>query len=267
MHFEYLINLLTKNPKLRIKRKTVNILGGREEYSDWFHNDNPYDQILGSLYNGNESFWPTEENLQEVAMGTRVILTNRVFILSKSIHGVYPLPFNVFANPLEMISERGFPLLKRFSNLIMFMRDAGIIQKLYDDFYYNVTVLYHIRDRDGFEETQIVLTLNHMDGAFTLFLLGQLISSMAFVVELIVGTYHRRRRRARRMWRILQNSWHQVSILRSIQKIRPRNVTEVKSKWNTAQKCHRKVRFNTSNNAFKSNKWRNAFENGTKTDL
>lgn len=187
-------------------------------------------------------------------MGHRVILTNRLFVLSKSIHDVFPLPFNVFANPLEMISERGFPLLKRFSHLISFMRDSGIMQKLYSDFLYNVTVLHHIRNREGFVETQIVLTLNHMDGAFTLFLLGHLISSIAFVVELIVGTYDRRRR-AKRMWRMLRNSLHQVSIMRSIQKIRARNVTEAKSKWNTAQKFHRKVRFNTSNDAFKSNKW------------
>lgn len=204
--------------------------------------------------------------MREVAKGHRVILTNRVYILSKSIHDVYPLPFNVFANPLEMISERGFPLLRRFSFLIMYMRDAGIIQKLYDDFYFNVTILHHIRDRSSLGETHIVLTLNHMDGAFALFVLGHLISSIAFVVELIVGK-HRRHRRARRLWRVLRNSWHQMSTMRSIQKTRPKNATEAKSKWNTAHKFHRKVRFNTSNDAFKSNKWRAAFENGTKTDL
>lgn len=109
----------------------MTFLGGREEYSDWFKNDNPYDRILGTIYNTTEAFWPTVENLNAVTKGERVILTNRLFVLSKSLSRVFPLPFNVFTNQIEMISERGFPLLNRFSNIIARMRDSGIIQKLY----------------------------------------------------------------------------------------------------------------------------------------
>lgn len=236
------------------------MLGGREEYTDWFENENPYDQIIGRLYNTSEAFWPTEENLNDVAEGKRVILTNRVFILSKSIHHVFPLPFNVFANPLEMISERGFPLLKRYSNLIMFMRDAGIIDKLYKDFQYNATVLHHIRDReiDELKETQIVLTLGHMDGAFTVLLLGLFISIVTFVLEIIVDMYNRRRR-TKRLWKLLRNSWRQVSIMRLVQKNsnkiggEKRNATmQMKIKW---KKSNKKIKFNTSNEAFKPKRW------------
>lgn len=222
--------------------------GGREEYWEWFENENVYDQILYKLYNSSEAFWPTAGNLKQVAQGKRVILTNRVFILSKSINDVFPLPFNVFANPIEMISERGFPLLDRFSTLIAYMRDSGVIQKLYNDFHYRVTVLHHIRHRDSRQETTIVLTLDHMDGAFTLLLLGLFISSVTFAIELIIGTYSRRRR-ARRLWKLLRSSWRQVSIMRSMQKKQKKqknkngkkNATEIKIKWNEPKKSNKKV--------------------------
>lgn len=177
----------------------VKILGGREEYSDWFKNDNPYDQRLGQLYNTTENFWPTAENLESVANGERVILTNRVFVLSKSIQHVFPLPFNVFANQIEMISERGFPLLNRFNKIIASMRDSGIIQKLYNDFYYNATVLHYIRNREGdmFKEERIVLTLSHMDGAFILLLFGYSIGLVVFGVEIIINVYTKRQRARR----------------------------------------------------------------------
>lgn len=221
--------------------------GGREEYQEWFDNDNLYDQILFKLYNATEAFWPTAENLHHVANGNRVILTNRVFILSKSIHNVFPLPFNVFANPLEMISERGFPLLSRFSSLIAYMRDAGVIQKLYDDFQYNVTMLHSIRNRDTESKAVIVLTLGHLDGLFIIYFLGLLISLVTFAVEICIDKYNRRRR-ARRRWKLLRNSWRQVSMMRFIQNKHKKsnntkNATEIKIKWNKLKKSNKKVKF------------------------
>lgn len=218
----------------------------------WFENENPDDQTLGRLYNSTESFWPSAENLEQVAKGKRVILTNRAFILSKSIHNVFPLPFDVFVNPIEMVSERGFPLLRRFNFMIMHMRDTGIIEKLYSDFYYNVTVLHYIRYRDGIEVDSVqVLTLGHMDGAFTVLILGLSISSLAFGVEIFVGTYSRRKR-AKRLWKLLRNSWRKVSIMRSMQSNGKRNATKIHSKWNKPKKFTTRNKFNTSYDAFKS---------------
>lgn len=188
------------------------------------------------------------ENLAAVAHGERVILTNRAFVLSKSIHDVFPLPFNVFANQIEMISERGFPLLNRFNNLIAFMRDSGIIQKLYNDFHYNVTVLHYIRNRDDdmFKEEQIVLTLNHMDGAFTLLLFGCLIGLVTFGVEIIMDTYSKRRR-ARRNWKRLRIAWHHLEIMPTAQKngrksrIKKKNVKWAVPKKNTKKETKLKL--------------------------
>lgn len=202
------------------------------------------------MYNSTEKFWPTVENLDAVANGERVILTNRVFVLSKSKNQVYPLPFNVFTNQLEIFSERGFPLLNRFSQLIAWMRDSGIIEKLYNDFYYNATMLHYIRNRDSdmFNEGIIVLTLNHMDGAFTLLIFGYFIGLVAFGVEIIMGIYTKRRRAdfARRNWKLLRYAWRQVAIMRSMQKNGKKNATKKNGvKWDISKNVNKKNRNNT----------------------
>lgn len=181
--------------------------------------------------------------MDAVADGERVILTNRVFVLSKSIDHVFPLPFNVFTNQIEMISERGFPLLNRFNDLIAFMRDSGIIQKLYNDFYYNATVLHYIRHRDGdiFKEEQIVLTLSHMDGAFTLLIFGHLIGLVTFGVEIIMNVYTKRRK-ARCNWKLLQKTWYQMAkrpAMRKNNKKKRKKGVELNGVW---QKMIKRVR-------------------------
>lgn len=224
-------------------------IGGREEYLDWFNNDSPYDKKIHKLYKIGEEFLPSVPNFVDVSHGKRVILSNRIFVLSKAIENVFPVPFKVFTSPLEMISERGFPLLKRFSQLIMYMKDGGIMQKLIDDIYFNMTILHHIRNRDlDEEESQIILTVSHLDGAFTLLIVGEFISLMVFIGEIIINTYQRRRR-ARRLWNLVRNSWRQVSIMRTVK--RNKNTTKLNSKWNNVprKKRGRKVKFNISNDA------------------
>lgn len=124
---------------------------------------------------------------------------------------IFPLPGDILVNPLEMITERGFPLLKPFSRLISHMIDAGIIDKLYKDFLYNVTILENIRDRSRIPDTlQIVLTLNHLNGAFSAWLVGLAVSFLAFAVELIIA-WHTRTRRAQKLWRILKSRYRRVN--------------------------------------------------------
>lgn len=186
------------------------IAGGREEYYDWFENENPEDRILFELYNYSETFWPSVENLKDVRDGKRVILLNRIYVQSKTMTDIFAMPGDVQVNPLEMITERGFPLLKPFNRLISHMIDTGIIDKLYKDFLYNVTVLENIRDRTEIPDTlQIVLTLGHLDGAFSAWLLGLFVSFMVFAVELAVA-WCGRNRHAAKLWRILKFRFHRV---------------------------------------------------------
>lgn len=198
-------------------------LGGREEYADWFENDNPNDIHIGKLYNDSEAFWPLEENFESVARGERIILTNRNFVLSKSLHGIFAFPTDAFASPLQMFSERGFPLLWRVNEIVMYMIDAGIISKLHDDFIYDVTVLDHIRKHEiqSDEDSQIVLTLDHMDGAFTVLLLGAALSFVIFMGELCINWFIKRRQ-PKRLWKLLRKNWRKVSIKNQMNKNKSR---------------------------------------------
>lgn len=204
-------------------------LGGREEYADWFQNDSPYDIIIGKLYNDSEAFWPFEENFASVARGERIILTNRNLVLSKSVHDIFAFPADALASPLQMFTERGFPLLKRYSNLLSYMVDAGIISKLHKDFIYDVTVLDHIRKHEiqSDEDSQIVLTLSHMDGAFTILLLGAALSFVIFIGELCINWYLMRQN-PKRLWKILGKSWRKVSIMNQMNKNKLRATPKLK---------------------------------------
>lgn len=179
-------------------------IGGREDYHDWFDNEDPGDELFYRLYNSSKDFWPTVANLKAIRNGQRVVLLSRLYVLSTSINEVFPLPRNVFSNPVEMITERGFPLLKRVSRLIMYMIDGGIMAKLYKDFMFNATVLEHIRNRNNISETkQIVLTLMHMEGAFTVLLLGLTLSALALITELLTNWYTNKKL-SHKYWKMLR---------------------------------------------------------------
>lgn len=166
------------------------------------------------MYNTTSTFWATVENLDSVAKGERVILAKRLFVLGKSINNVFALPKDALVSPLEMISERGFPLLKQYSVIIQRMIDGGLITKIYNDFIYNVTVLHHIREHEtSGEKGPTALAVDHLDGAFTILLLGLAVSAVVFFIELFIDWYVRHGK-ARRLWKLFRNSWRQVSIMR-----------------------------------------------------
>lgn len=122
------------------------------------------------------------------------------------------------------------------------MRDSGIIEKLYSDFYYNATVLHYIRNHDAglLTDQQIVLQLKHMSGAFTVLILGCMISLVAFSVEIIMSIYSKRQR-ARRNWNLLRMAVHQVAIIRSMQKTDKNNTV----KWNISKQRQQKKKRNS----------------------
>lgn len=118
------------------------------------------------------------------------ILSNRIYVLSHDLEDdIFGIPGNVFSNPLEMIAERGFPLIRKFNTLINRSIDAGLVNKIYSDFLYNKTILGHIRNREGIKDiSQIVLTLQHLQGAFAVLIAGLIISFVVFLIEIISNT-------------------------------------------------------------------------------
>lgn len=80
----------------------------------------------------------------------------------------------------------GFPLLITLSRVIMYMKDSGIMKKLNDEFIFNVTILEKIRENAMNDiPLQIVLTYSHVEGAFSLAIVGLSISCIIFIGEIM----------------------------------------------------------------------------------
>lgn len=114
----------------------------------------------------------------------------------------------MFANHLEMIVERGFPLLRRINQILASLRDMGLMSKLFVDFHYNMTIMASIREMKSQlnqhenvpemsiididddiktdDNPEIVLTTDHLGGAFTILYMGLIVSLSVFVLELIL---------------------------------------------------------------------------------
>lgn len=145
------------------------------------------------------------------------ILISRLYVNSnKYRNDVFGLSQSMFANKLEMIVERGFPLLRRINEILATLRDAGLMSKLFIDFNYNMTILTSIREmkahgimHDGGdteklvmadedhkneeENPEIVLTVEHLEGAFTILIMGLFVSSIIFAIEIIFHSKFLRR--------------------------------------------------------------------------
>ncbi len=132
----------------------------------------------------------TVQNMKLVQDGFISILTNRIYVLSHDLQDkIFGLPGNVFSNPLEMIAERGFPLIRKFNNLINRMKDAGLTSKIYKDFLYNKTVLDFIRYRDRSSDViEIPLTLDHLQGAFAVLIVGLIVSVVVLAIEIVLNS-------------------------------------------------------------------------------
>lgn len=135
------------------------------------------------------------------------LLISRLYVRSnKYRNDVFGLTQSMFANHLEMIVERGFPLLRQINNILSALRDMGLMSKLFKDFNYNMTILTSIREmkasqyhresvevadlndddhQDEESTPEIVLTTEHLEGAFTILLMGLFISSIVFILEII----------------------------------------------------------------------------------
>lgn len=151
-------------------------------------------------------FRPSTNTLKRIKNGEMTLLVSRLYVRSnKYRNDVFGLPRSMFANQLEMIVERGFPLLRRINEILATLRDMGYMNKLFVDFHYNMTILASIRemkahmnqdemnidlnidddlDKDD-DNPEIVLTTEHLEGAFTILYMGLIASSAVFILEVI----------------------------------------------------------------------------------
>ncbi|XP_052888982.1 uncharacterized protein LOC128297392 [Anopheles moucheti] len=197
-----LITVLT-NPPLAYQVDTIEEIladgvpiGGRVDSEDWFINDFDDDQLVSERYNASSEFQPSLANLQAVVDGKRSLLMSRLYVRNTKYYGlVHGLSTDVFVTQIEMIMEKGFPLLPKFNRILSNLIDMGIMQKLWKDFLYNVTILDRIRrNRELSEEDiiaaspEVVLTLDHLQSAFALYGIGLCLCVVVFLLELLSTT-------------------------------------------------------------------------------
>ncbi|XP_052862875.1 uncharacterized protein LOC128269451 [Anopheles cruzii] len=168
-------------------------IGGRLDSEDWFMNEFVEDRRVSDRYNVSPAFQPSLDNLQAVSEGSRALLMSRLYVRNSIYHErLHGLSKDVLVTQIEMIVEKGFPLLPKFNRILSNLNDMGIIEKLWQDFLYNVTILEHIKRWRAMSEdelraasAEVVLTLDHLQSAFALYGIGVILCVVAFVGELL----------------------------------------------------------------------------------
>lgn len=119
----------------------------------------------------------------------------------------------LFSSQLEMLCERGFPLLRRINKILGKFRDYGLMSKLRNDFRYNSTILIAMKelislmekgeqfdegilnevDDNSEDESEsqsgpIPLRPEHLMGAISLLIFGLVLSLVMFTIEYITNT-------------------------------------------------------------------------------
>lgn len=151
---------------------------------------------------------PSSQSLQTMIKEKNIaIIMSKLYVRSKkeskNVHGISR---SMYSNNLEMIVEKGFPLLRKINDIISTMREMGLMNKFIEDFHYNTTILGKLRktskkfhreesspdlteivieygdDDEG--ESLVVLTVEHLEGGFTLLLVGYVLSISVFAIEL-----------------------------------------------------------------------------------
>uniref|UniRef100_A0A182Y9J1 Ionotropic glutamate receptor C-terminal domain-containing protein n=1 Tax=Anopheles stephensi TaxID=30069 RepID=A0A182Y9J1_ANOST len=190
-------------------------IGGRLDSEDWFINDFEDDRLVSERYNATSEFQPSLANLQAVVNGSRSLLMSRLYVRNTKYYGlVHGLSKDVFVTQIEMIMEKGFPLLPKFNRILSNLIDMGIMQKLWKDFLYNVTILDRIRQNRNLSEEdiiaaspEVVLTLDHLQSAFALYGIGLCLCVVVFLLELLSKTRWVRQLRA-----MVERKWDELLV-------------------------------------------------------
>ncbi|XP_070509008.1 probable glutamate receptor [Chironomus tepperi] len=169
-------------------------IGGRLETMDWFDNGDGLDMEIYARFNSSQAFRPSPKTIHEISQGKMALLISEHYV-KQTIHSndVFGMSEELFSNHLEMLAERGFPLIKRINKILGLFRDIGIMSKLFQDFLFDSNIFAPLKltkrieylrnkgqdtdDLEDFMEDQdheheadpeIVLTPEHLQGPFTL---------------------------------------------------------------------------------------------------
>jgi hypothetical protein len=84
--------------------------------------------------------------MASVKNGNQAMLTSRLFVKSSKFQDdVHGISGNVYKNPLQMIMAKGFPFLDQVNLLLHHMQETGLIDKIIEDYQYNMSTLENIK--------------------------------------------------------------------------------------------------------------------------
>jgi hypothetical protein len=143
----------------------------------------------------------------------RIISTQYFAVLGGGVHNLYlsyqkkysysggpkfiPFKDEVVSFLASMFFRHGSPLLESFNRIIHRMVAAGMVEHFWEDIKMRDIGHKDDGDEDGDEDDEeeasvaVVLTLNHLQGAFSLLILGLAFSLIVFIIELLCFSFRK----------------------------------------------------------------------------
>jgi hypothetical protein len=117
----------------------------------------------------------------------------------------------IMSGGLTVLFKKGNPLLDRFNVLMRRYLEAGLLEKLWTELQHQATLRGGGRFREAAGDMFFAFSVSHLMPAFVVLLAGTVLSSVVFIVELIVNCLCKRREKGensrRRRVRVLR-SYH-----------------------------------------------------------
>lgn len=172
--------------------------GGNEYFRELFNNS--LDEIEDNFFENYLSL-DIHEALDHVINFRNVsVLGSRLYLRhlgSKTFHFnddrgepmFFTLPTNVFSFPVEMVTVKGFVFLETFNNLLSRFKSSGLLNRMYRRFDYRTkraTAELIRKAVSGHKHGEEKLSIEHLQGAFIVLLLGSILATIVFIIEKIV---------------------------------------------------------------------------------
>lgn len=119
-----------------------------------------------------------------------MVYSSRTYISSTGENLVYWTKEDIVSYPIEMIMVKGYPLQGRINQIIHRIVEAGLLSKWAEDLLSKNTKISskHPKTIEG-SKNDVILTLNHLEGAFILLLIGLSVAGIIFICELMYFKY------------------------------------------------------------------------------
>lgn len=98
---------------------------------------------------------------------------------------IYEFPKNVLCYSINLVTRRGFPFIYKMSSLITRFRETGILNRWIDEIQ---TSLKRTEGRRIKNNAYLILTVEHLQGAFGFLILGNTLAIITFFIELFTVT-------------------------------------------------------------------------------